>query len=133
VIGRHGDGGAAVILNRYGEGESLIIGTHPAANPEAREEISKFYQVLLKHAGVERSLQVDNEEILCLVRETEGATLAFLFNLNEEEQTVTLRSGANLSLARDLISGDMLGIKDGCVHVTMLGRGTAVVTLQTRC
>jgi len=132
VIGRFKTGEPAVILNDYGKGKALLIGTHPAVKEESRKELSRFYQSILKDLGIYKIAEVNNRDVLCLTKEGGLINLVFVFNLSQKEQTATLRLGCEAISANDLISKTSLPFQNDHVSLVLPARGSIILKIEKK-
>jgi hypothetical protein len=89
-------GDAAVVMNTYGSGRAILIGTFAAAafeqDPEKARGTGDFLAALTALAGVGPEVRIDRAQGLVEARFLESADALVLIGINhsEEAQTVTM-------------------------------------------
>lgn len=132
VIGWFETGEPAVILNDYGKGKAMLIGTHPAVDENGRKELSRFYQSILKNLKIYKLAKTNNKNVLCVTKEGESANLVFIFNLSQSEQTTILKLRCELKSVRNLISKENVPFYDHDIPLVIPSRGSIILLIEKK-
>jgi beta-galactosidase len=125
IVARFDDGAAAAVMNTFGAGRTLLLGSYVSAayQTTSTPETAAFYQGLLAWAGVTLPIDVAGDAIEARHLETGDDALLFLFNhaRTQASATVSLRrpTGIAAYAATSLLNG-------ATVPVTRTANGVSV-------
>ena len=112
VLARFADGDPAIVLNRFGKGTAILIGSFPAAayEQEHAAENAQLLQELTAWAGVEAAIRIDGAagQVEARLLKSGDAFLLIAMNHSEAEQDATFKLEESFSRlrARDLETGE---------------------------
>jgi beta-galactosidase len=137
--GRYDDGSVAVAENVFGQGRTLLIGTHPGAGYSVHEDEDSraWFASLLGWAGRTPRLGVDHPAIIAREHDGEGGRHLWLLNptRNDIETVVSTdrpRRGFGDWAVRWGEHSSLVSASDDKVHVRVPARDGVVLSLRTR-
>jgi beta-galactosidase len=90
-------GDPAIVSNRYGDGETMMIGTFlgKANHPATTEENNRFILGLADWANIDRPVRtshdgVSDDPVVARLQENDNGLVLFLINHGETEESVSL-------------------------------------------
>ncbi len=138
VVARFDNTSAAAVLSAYGQGKTLMLGSYVSAAYQSTPspEVERFYDGLLRWAGVARPIAVDGAELEVRHLESGPDVLLFVFNHGSRraQGAVTIRLPQGNYTALDLVSNQPLSFRrEGAgltMDVALDPSGVQVVSLQ---
>jgi len=93
ILARFEDGSPAMIINSYGKGKAILVGSLVSGAYEKvrDEENQKFMKVLFKWASVESLVDIDGGKVEVRIMEGLGYKILFGFNHGNEKADISLR------------------------------------------
>jgi beta-galactosidase len=135
--GTYANGHIAAVENRWGKGQTLLIGTFPGAGyylhhtPEARA----FFAGLLARAGVQPQLRTNNPALQARLHSGSSGDILWVTNPTREAGEVEVSfpaNGTHITAARDLWEGHDVKVSGGRITVNLPPRDGAVIVLTSK-
>lgn len=138
VVAEFPNGQAAAVMSRHGKGKTLMLGSYVGAAYETLRDpaAGRFYQALLRWAGVDNSINTIGDGLEVRYLESGRSLIVFTFNHHSKpiNAVIELRVPALTYSGRDVISDEPVAVttREGRVslHKQMSANNVWVVRLE---
>ena len=135
VAGTYDNDAAAAIENKFGQGNTLLIGTFPGEGyaKSHSDGTRKFFAGLLEWGGVAQRVSVSDPQVQVRLHEGAGGKFLWVVNTTRTSREVTIHLNAGdavSSTGNDLWAGKPTTLKGNDVMVIVDERAVAVIPLK---
>jgi len=134
-IGQYADGMTAAVQNKFGQGQTILIGTFPGAGYSLHRGAAtkSAFAGLLDAAGLIQTAKTDNTNVQARLHRGAGGAYLWVTNPTREAQTarITLSQAAgSFSTGEDIWGSQKVSLGSGQISVNVGGRDAAVIALR---
>ena len=133
-LGSYLDGQTAVVQNKWGKGQIMLIGTYPSEGYHRKQSLENrnFFSSLLGWAGKEQLVKVSNTKIQVRLRKSENRIYLWAINPSEEwQETEITLSGVIVQGIQKLLWGENTpDINNGRILISIPPKDVIVVEID---
>jgi beta-galactosidase len=133
--GQYLDGMTAAVQNKFGRGQTLLIGTFPGSGYYLHHDSATkdLFAGFLKLAGVVPTTKIDDARVQARLHQGAGGAFLWVTNPTRDRRTVRVslsQAAGDFSTGEDIWGSQEVAVNDRQITVSVQGRDAAVIALR---